>query len=142
MSQEATRRREGFVRLRTLRAFLHLTIQKPPPLDAARLDYDLFRRILAEAQRTTAGWGGRLTFVYLPAPGRYESAELRRPFEAARVKVLVIVRELGAPLVDLVDLFARQADVSGLYVPAGGHFTPRAHALAADAVLRALERGP
>jgi hypothetical protein len=49
------------------------------------------------------------------------------------------VRELGLAAVDLVEALDADAAAAGLDTPAGEHLTPRGYALAAAAVLRALE---
>ncbi len=131
---------DGFLRLRTLRSSLGLHLWKPE-IDISHVDYGLFRRILAEAGRIASEWDGRITFVYLPASGRYLSPALRRSNDIVREKVTGIVRELDFPLIDITDVFARSGPVPDLYAPNGGHFTPRGYEIVAGTVLRKLDEG-
>jgi lysophospholipase L1-like esterase len=124
--------------LRSLRASLGLAVRKPS-FDVQNLNYDLFRRILAEARKTADTWGGRVYFVYLPIPKRFEISDLRRANDEVRMKIFAMLGELDISSIDLVDVFGNQPNLTELYTPVGGHFTPAGYALAADSVLRALE---
>lgn len=137
-TKESVERWSGVLLLRSLRASLGLAIRQPS-VDVSDRDYDLLRRILAEGRNTTAAWGGRLYFVYLPIRARYEHSNLRRANDKVRLKITAMLAELQVPLIDLVDVVGRQPNVAELYTPVGGHFTPAGYAVAAEAVLRALD---
>ena len=67
--------------------------------DLRTTNMDVFRASLLQAKARTAGWGGRLYFVYLPEWARYTSYESWG--KGRRDEVLQLVRDLGIPIIDL-----------------------------------------
>jgi len=99
-----------------------------------------FRAVLAEAQRTVAGWGGQLYVVYLPAPGR-----LLRPASGvltdqlrARRSVLVALRAQRLPVIDVLPAFAAVPDKSTLFYNINSHYSPIGYRIAGATVVRSL----
>ena len=109
---------------------------KPPgPGD----DLALFKRVLEEAVRVSASWGGRLVFVYLPEQQRFLNTS-RPGLAAEREAVLALARELGLPTVDLVPAFSARPDPLDLFNLAHkpSHYNPAGHALVAARVVEYL----
>jgi hypothetical protein len=116
-----------------------LRLRLETALAAPRLDYALFRRIVAAAQRSVSAWGGELVFVYLPGPG-----DLGRgaPYlEGIHERVGALLGELGIRMVDLREAFRRHGNPSALFYYPGSHFSPAGARVAARGVLEALD-GP
>ncbi len=143
--QDAGRRSDKairyFVKLTRLRSLLNLTF-----------GYEIspyakpFAEILANARRTVESWGGQLHFVFVPGANRYRAAGPDARETATRNQVLAKVGELGIPIIDIHEIFARQLDPSSFYArnhgtPMGGHFTRESNRLVANAVLDALNKG-
>lgn len=102
-------------------------------------DLELFRRVLIEAKHTVSSWNGRLYFVYLPNPRRYQNFMAASEQEEIRMRVRGLVRDLDIPVIDLHEAFRAAADPLALY---HGHFNEDGYRLAAEIVLRALpQRG-
>ena len=98
-------------------------------------DIPLFRRVMAEADRTVSGWGGRLYFVYLPGQARYLGPRGRIAESGLRTRVLATVRDLGIPVIDIHATFSDSPAPRQLFQ---GHFTPEGYHLAAEAILARL----
>ncbi|MGE0094031.1 MAG: hypothetical protein AB7T40_05730 [Alphaproteobacteria bacterium] len=95
-------------------------------------DIPLFRRVMAEADRTVLSWGGRLYFVYLPSRARYLGLGGHIAQSGLRTRVLATVRDLGIPIIDIHTVFSDSPEPDQLFQ---GHFTPEGYHLAADAIL-------
>jgi hypothetical protein len=120
-----------FLSVRRLRLLLETALAAP------RIEYPVFRRILAAAQRSVSAWGGELVFVYLPGPG-----DLGRgpPYlEKLHERVRALLRELGIRVVDVRDAFRSQPDPARLFYYPGSHFSPEGARVAAERVLEALD---
>lgn len=132
---------QGWLRLRTLRQSVGLQLAARRP-DFSRVDYPLFRRVLTQARDAASGWGGTLTFAYLPC----ETSFLDRRFAEAngpvREQILQIVSELGIPLIDLQPLFEQEKDRDSLYAYRGAHLSPRGYEKVGLAITAALKGGP
>ena len=143
---------EQFLKLRYLRKSLGALLKKRPLVNgidgeiveslrafgapSQKADRDLFRTILAEANRMVASWGGRMYFVYLPTWERYRLPELA---SQDRDTVLNIVKELQMPLIDLHSTFAKHPDPLSLFPTRRyAHYTVAGHQLVAEEVLRHL----
>lgn len=124
----------SFIGLAKLRGALAL----PSTLGAP--DYPLFERLLAEAQATVKGWGGRLYFVYLPAYSSVAGPNAKSaPFDQVHGRVEEIVGSLGIPLIDLGRAFKAHKDPASLFpFPSGGHYNEVGHGLVAEITLEAL----
>lgn len=102
-------------------------------------DFDLFRQIVAEAQRTVAGWGGRLYFVYLPDSTRYlANAQNSRIRDHIRSRVLALVRGLSIPVIDGDAAFRASGDPMALFHYPGSHYNEAGYRTVARAVNQAL----
>jgi hypothetical protein len=104
-------------------------------LAVGNADIPLFRRVMGEANRTVAGWGGRLYFVYLPSEARYLGLGGRIAQSGLRTRVLATVRGLGIPVIDIHVSFADSPTPRRLFQ---GHFTPEGYRIAAEAILARL----
>lgn len=99
-------------------------------------DIPLFRRVMAEADRTVASWGGRLYFVYLPGQARYLGLGGQIAQSGLRTRVLATVRDLGIPVIDIHAAFSDSPTPHQLFQ---GHFTPEGYRIAADAILDRMQ---
>jgi hypothetical protein len=120
----------GFLTLAGLRRDLF-----PAP---ARYDFALLGRVLADARRVVAGWGGRLVFVYLP--DHVAVPDLPAAARADRDRTLAVVRDLHVPLID-VEAELRTERRADLFYNSTSHYSERGNALVAEAVARGLEGG-
>ena len=100
-------------------------------------DIPLFRRVMAEANRTVSSWGGRLYFVYLPSQARYLGLGGRIAQSGLRTRVMATVRDLGIPIIDIHAAFSASPAPRQLFQ---GHFTPQGYRIAADAILSRLAK--
>lgn len=98
-------------------------------------DIPLFRRVMADANRTVSSWGGRLYFVYLPGQARYLGLGGRIAQSGLRTRVLATVRDLGIPIIDIHAAFLDSHAQHQLFQ---GHFTPEGYRIAANAILSRL----
>ena len=98
-------------------------------------DMPLFRRVMADADRTVSSWGGRLYFVYLPGQARYLGLGGRIAQSGLRTRILATVRDLGIPVIDIHAAFSDSSAPDQLFQ---GHFTPEGYRLAAEAILARL----
>jgi len=105
-------------------------------------DLRAFESILREAKTTVESWGGQLHFVYLPAALRYQRPMSRVLDDAirARRRVLRTVGNLGIPIVDVHRDFTAAGDPARFFHGFRSHYNPEGYRVAADAVLRHLER--
>ena len=133
--------------LRNLRRVLNLGLAGAPAPDKAEPgsgpaepDWPLFIRVLAEARRTAASWGGRLVLVYLPEEQRFLKTS-RPTLEAEKSRVLNAAADLDIPVVDLVPSFIAQPDPLGLFnIPdKPSHYNQAGHELVAREVVRFLK---
>jgi hypothetical protein len=104
-------------------------------------DFDLFARVLAEAQRSVRAWGGELHFVFIPTRERYHRSPPVQVSEeelAARSTVFAIADSLGVPIIDLDEALRRHERPETLYVYPGAHFDIAGYRAAADALLERI----
>ena len=95
---------------------------------------DLFAQILSQANESVRLLGGKLYFVYLPQWERYGKPERVNP---DRDRVLMLVRQLHIPLIDIDPAFRETGDPLGLFPFRGpGHYNAEGHRLVAREVLR------
>lgn len=128
---DLTRPVRRFLTLHSLRLLLETVLAAP------RLEYALFRRIMAAAQRSVSAWGGELVFVYLPGPGSLGGGV---PYlEAMHERVGAMLGELGIRMLDLREALRRQEDPARLFYYPGSHFSPEGARVAAASVLEALD---
>jgi hypothetical protein len=107
--------------------------------DLRTTNMDVFRASLIQAKARTAGWGGRLYFVYLPEWARYTSYESWG--KGRRDEVLQLVRDLGIPIIDLDPPIRATGDPLSLFpFRAQSHYSEAGHRMVADEVLRALQK--
>jgi hypothetical protein len=124
----------SFVTLGSLRQKLRRAARVPakPYL----FDADLLRDVLLSARDEARTWGGELVFVYLPAWERFDGT---RP-NPHRGEILGLVASLEIPIVDVQETFDSHPDPLSLFpFRLRGHYTDEGYALAAAAVLRAVE---
>lgn len=110
-------------------------LRDPLGIAVGNADIPLFRRVMAEADRTVSSWGGRLYFVYLPGQARYLGLGGRIAQSGLRTRVLATVHDLGIPIIDIHTAFSDSPTPSQLFQ---GHFTPEGYHLAAEAILARL----
>jgi hypothetical protein len=133
----------SFAKLTAIRDRLVPFAQTDPEAKNAVADFesdnlDAFRAILVRADRTVAGWHGRLLFIYLPEWTRY--TQYSSWGKAKRETVLRLVRSLGIEVVDIDPVFRTHRDPLSLFpFRAVGHYTEEGHRLVADEVIRRLE---
>lgn len=120
----------SIAKLRNLRRALGATRSQPAP------DVALFARILQEARRTVAGWGGTLYFVYLPSWSELMTPAPSDP--ALRESVLSVARETGLNIIDLYGPMTSEGDPSAFFFYPGAHYGPEGQSAVADAIFEAL----
>ena len=102
-----------------------------------RRNMDVFRGLLLQAKMQVEGWGGQLTFVYLPDWTRYASET--SVGVVARDEVLTLVRSLGIPILDIHRAFEAHGDPLSLFpFRRPGHYNEAGHRLVAEEVLKML----
>jgi lysophospholipase L1-like esterase len=88
-----------------------------------------FEAILHDARDRTAGWGGKLYFVYLPS---YESLSGNAGQKVIKSEVMTIVGRLNLPIVDVESAFSVQPEPLNLFPFARpGHFNAEGYRLLA-----------
>ncbi|MCX7353457.1 MAG: hypothetical protein NTY59_01230 [Alphaproteobacteria bacterium] len=102
-------------------------------MSVGNADIPLFRRVMAEADRTVSSWGGRLYFVYLPGQARYLGLQIAQ--SGLRTRVLATVHDLGIPVIDVHEAFSDSPAPNQLFQ---GHFTAEGYRIAAEAILNRL----
>ncbi|HUF70631.1 MAG TPA: hypothetical protein VMM79_18425 [Longimicrobiales bacterium] len=108
-------------------------------------DIELFETILGHARETVEGWGGQLTFVYVPSGARYYmtiAALTHEPELRARGRILSAVRRVGLPVIDLHAILQETGDPRGHYYHNRSHFNPAGYGVAASAILDHIRRSP
>jgi hypothetical protein len=131
---ELTARLVSIAKLRNLRRALGATRSQPAP------DVALFARVLQEARRTVAGWGGTLYFVYLPSWSELMAPTTFDP--ALRDRVLAVARETELDVIDLYGPMTSEGDPSAFFFYSGSHYGPEGQAAVADAILETLDSQP
>ena len=102
----------------------------------AEPDLDLFRSISLQAKEIVSTWGGKLYFVYLPEWPRYAAPESA---DKDRERVLLLVREMGLPVIDIHKAFLARGDPLALFpFRQGVHYTEEGNRLVAEEVLRSI----
>jgi hypothetical protein len=106
-------------------------------------DLDLFRRIIQKAKTIVESWGGRLFFVYLPAPERYFVKPLlgRSRSETIRRRVFAAVASAGITAVNIHEAFLKQKDPRTMFFYPGSHFSEEGYRVVAEAVLQGTGLG-
>ena len=119
----------SFIGLAQLREALRL----PDALGEA--DYPLFARVLGEAKRSVAGWGGRLYIVYIPSFCPIVVGTCDPALANIHARVTEIARDQGLPVIDLLPALTHSDDPRGLFTRrSGGHFGPKGNRVVADTV--------
>ena len=97
-------------------------------------DLNLFRNILVEAREIVSRWGGKLCFIYLPEWQRYTTSGTGNK---DRDRVLVLVREIGVPVIDIHKAFMAHGDPLALFpFRQYGHYNEGGNRLVAEEALR------
>jgi len=116
-----------------------------PPPDVTR-GLDVSRRAIDLIEKRAAAMGARTALVLVPARFQTDDADYGRLDETVRHAGGVLVRNsaserfrdalapLGLPMLDLQPILAAQPDRVRLFFQRNVHFTPRGHAVAADAI--------
>jgi hypothetical protein len=126
-----------FVTLKGLRDLLQLTAS--PGQQYRECDVAFLQDVLKQANTTVASWGGRLVFVYLPNWTRYHRG--LNPCERLDDEILVRVRALGIPVVDVHEAFQRHPNPSKLFAQEElgySHYGADGYRLAAQTVIESV----
>jgi hypothetical protein len=108
----------------------------PRPPEA---DFDALARVLDEAAKTVAGWGGRLHFVFLPPWERF--ARPGHMDDVKRDRVLQIARDRGLPVLDATGVLARWKDPLECFpFRSNGHYGALGYRLIGDATAEWLRQ--
>jgi hypothetical protein len=119
------------LRVERISASLNRVGDKP-----VRPDFDLFERVLREANADVSAWGGALYFAYLPNVA--EIIEHRtNPLRSA---VLERARAVGLPIIDIHAAAASHPNPSAMVYHHASHSNEEGYRFIADAVARELER--
>jgi hypothetical protein len=100
-------------------------------------ELNLFRTVLLRVQASVSAWGGKLYFVYLPQWQRYAGPEITN---SHRQQILMLVRNIGFPVIDIHLVFQAQKDPVALFPwrLGGGHYTEVGNQLVAEEILRSI----
>jgi len=128
--------------LRHLRAYAQPLLQLPEREATKSDNLQLFRTVAQKMNARVSAWGGKLVFVYLPSPSRYD--KVSRPWKpdstllSSRGTVLAIIGDLGIPILDLDPVFQRSNDPLSYYASRIGHLNSDGYSAAAEAILEFL----
>jgi len=128
--------------LKHLKAYAQPLLQLPEREATKSDNLQLFRTVAQKMNVRVSGWGGKLVFVYLPSPSRYD--KFSRPWKvnptllSSRGTVLAIIGELGIPILDLDPVFQRSNDPLSYYASGIGHLNSDGYSTAAEAILEFL----
>ncbi|HUP39178.1 MAG TPA: hypothetical protein VM115_03580 [Vicinamibacterales bacterium] len=123
-------------------------LEEPPTfvIDGVKTATDAFGRIATSARHD----GARVAFVLMPARFQTHDADFARVARtaegagaalrrhAATERFADTLRPLGAPILDLLPVFASAEDREGLHFVRNTHLSARGHRVTADAILRFL----
>ncbi len=99
-------------------------------------DIDLFRDVLLQAKKIVSAWGGKIHFVYLPEWQRYATPESA---DKNRDRVLLLVKEIGLPIIDIHKAFLAHGDSLALFpFRQLVHYNEEGNRLVAEEVLRSI----
>jgi SGNH hydrolase-like domain, acetyltransferase AlgX len=123
-----TRIVRNFLALNQTMTQLGLSYPKASP------DLPEFADVLHRAKEITNAWGGQLTILYIPQSVRYIGVLPRQfVYDRLRHKVLAAADAAGIDIIDLVELFGKEADPASFYAP-DAHFSERGAAFTAAAI--------
>lgn len=124
------------LRLVRTRKLLSLPFETPPRQDASTLA--LYRQTLQRARDLVHGWGGRLTFVFLPDWSRAHNPRGDDGYRR-RAEVLAAVAETGLPVIDVYSKFAAYPDASNRFFEfPGSHYNETGYDIVAQAIVESL----
>jgi hypothetical protein len=125
------------VRLHGWNVSLARLVAPPAKVRAEVLQDVLLERILREAHRTVASWGGELYLVYIPSYGLLKDRGHETP--PLRVPVLEMARSLGIPYVDLYPVLqAHPTPLSSLFPYPHAHYNEEGYRVAAEGIVAGL----
>ena len=129
--------------------FVTAQTAKPTPYE---FDAQLYGRVLEEGKSQVSGWGGTVTIVYWPDPSRYAgicnyTPELRKKYDRTRKTIEEEAAKRSIPVIDLSQAFPdlpkdRAAENEKYFYPYPAHFKPVGYHVAAQTILRSLEKLP
>ena len=120
----------------TLYRIRRLIARAVTPEPGVKYDLEALGHTLVMVRDEASRWGGRLSFVYLPAWERYARGETTN---ADRDGVLRLLDQLNIPVIDIHEVFVRHPDPITLFpFELHGHYTVEGYRLVADAILDAL----
>lgn len=123
------------MKLRDVRGLIDVpeAMRQPAP----EPDYSDFERAVDLIVDSARGWGGAVIVAILPS---FEASNEASGSLARYEAVLDVLEGSPVTIVDGVDLFAAQTDISSLYnLGIDNHPSERGHALLADAIIAAIE---
>ena len=133
--QEGAGKRSLFVKLWTFLSLSRTRNRLLPTPRADKADFDLFQKVLREADRSVREWGGRLTLVYLPAFSRFVDGPSDDVYEQVRLNTLATAGALNIRIVDMTTEFMQHHDPLSLFTTrTGGHYNNDGHELVSNAV--------
>ena len=123
------------VLLRNTRELLGLSLKQYGRPE--RLDYGLFRAILAEAKREVESWGGRFYFAYMPTHPRRETYFTKDH----RKNLPEVVADLSIPMIDVVPpMTSVDKWEERYYYSAYSHLSADGYRLVAETILARLRK--
>jgi len=127
-----------FLLLRHLRGYAERALQ-PSQIEATKSEnLQRFRTIAQKMRARVAAWGGKLVFVYLPSPSRYDKVSrpwmMNNDLLSIRDDILAIIRELGISMTDLDRVFRQAENPHSYYASGIGHLSNDGYRAAAEAI--------
>jgi len=104
----------------------------------------LYEQVLRRGKALVESWGGHLVFVYLPDWPRYLSVTSANPvMDRYHERVLDVMHEVGAPVVDVAEVFAAAPDPTAMWPRRGEvHYSELGNQVAGQAIVDALQARP
>ncbi len=129
----------SFVLLRKLRTATGLYRQPSTPVGDENDESAVLRSVLEQADLAVKAWGGQLTLVYLPERRRFNkrtapvTGEHHDP-RMVQQRVKDITTRLGIPILDVVEVFAREEDPAKLWNSRRYHYNADGYELVAQTI--------
>lgn len=100
--------------------------------------YDMLEQVLRRGKNIVSGFGGKMSFVYLPS---YREIILKDPASLERKKaVLDIATSIGLNVIDISPVFSLHESPETLWQCPACHYSSLGYALAGDAIFEGAER--
>ncbi len=122
-----------FIRLRDIYGYLDTLTNRFHSTGHSSQSLTLLLKILAKAQATAEGWGGKLYVVSVPS-----YVQIKYGSDAPYQDALEVAASLNLPVIDLYPAFAAQPSPLKLFWYPYSHYNEKGYRVASEAILRYL----